>query len=69
MASNETKTSEEVCTVQKPDPVSRTGRRRIAVIGGGLSGICTARQLLIDGIEPVIFEVRNKLGGLWLYDP
>ena len=53
--------------IRKPEPVARAGQKRIAVIGGGMTGICAARHLLCDGAEPVIFETRARLGGLWNY--
>ena len=39
--------------------------KRVAVIGGGLSGLITASECLKAGIEPTIFEVRGDLGGLF----
>ena len=38
---------------------------RIAVIGGGISGIAAANVLKKNGFEPVVFEKSDKLGGVW----
>lgn len=46
--------------------------RHVAVIGGGPSGIATARWLVEDeasGTTVVLFEKAHALGGTWLYDP
>jgi NADPH-dependent glutamate synthase beta subunit-like oxidoreductase/ferredoxin len=45
-----------------PELPSLSGKR-IAVIGGGVSGISVAWQLLQRGHEPVIFDLEKKLGG------
>jgi hypothetical protein len=36
---------------------------RTAVIGGGAAGLSCARELLLRGHEPVVFEASNRLGG------
>lgn len=41
--------------------------RRVAVIGGGVSGIATAKCLLDDGHIPVVFEKTDQIGGIWVY--
>jgi NADPH-dependent glutamate synthase beta subunit-like oxidoreductase/NAD-dependent dihydropyrimidine dehydrogenase PreA subunit len=45
-----------------PAPAPRTGKK-IAVIGGGASGLSVAWQLWMKGHEPVIYEMRERLGG------
>lgn len=55
--------------ILKPLRESPDNRKRVAVCGGGLAGICTARNLLAVGIEPIIFDLNPKLGGLWNYNP
>ena len=55
--------------ITKPLRESPDGRKRVAVVGGGLAGICAARNLLAVGIEPVIFDRNPKLGGLWNFNP
>lgn len=41
---------------------------RFAVIGAGAGGLCAAKYLLAKGIEPVIFEIGTRIGGLWVYE-
>jgi dimethylaniline monooxygenase (N-oxide forming) len=40
-------------------------RRRVAVIGAGISGLATASCLLEEGLDPVVFEQAPQIGGLW----
>src|SRR5689334_17407527 len=48
--------------------LSRTsGRQRVAVIGAGVSGLAATKCLLDEGLEPVVFEQRSEIGGLWNY--
>ncbi|XP_041378172.1 flavin-containing monooxygenase 5-like isoform X2 [Gigantopelta aegis] len=42
-------------------------RRRVAVVGAGVSGIAAAKACLDEGLEPACFEVRADLGGIWKY--
>lgn len=39
------------------------GLSRVAVIGAGISGLSCARELLVRGYEPVVFEASGRLGG------
>ncbi|KAI9249884.1 hypothetical protein BY458DRAFT_559853 [Sporodiniella umbellata] len=41
--------------------------KKIAVIGAGLSGLCSAQVLLESGFEITVFERAEALGGLWNY--
>jgi dimethylaniline monooxygenase (N-oxide forming) len=43
------------------------GRRRVAVIGAGASGLAATKCLLDEGLEPVVYEQRSEIGGLWNY--
>ena len=45
-----------------PEPAASSGKK-IAVIGGGASGLSVAWQLWMKGHEPVLFEMRDRLGG------
>ncbi|CAN7937601.1 unnamed protein product [Ixodes hexagonus] len=47
----------------------RDSRRplRICIIGAGSSGLTSARQMLDEGFEPVLYERSNNVGGLWAY--
>lgn len=44
------------------------GRRKVAVIGAGVSGLAAAKCLLEEGLEPVVYEQSPHIGGLWNYD-
>jgi len=37
----------------------------VAIIGGGISGLTTAKSMLDVGLCPVIFEQAESIGGLW----
>jgi protoporphyrinogen/coproporphyrinogen III oxidase len=38
--------------------------RRIAIVGGGISGLATAYQLACEGAEFTLFEASDRLGGI-----
>jgi hypothetical protein len=48
---------EEAMTIQ------HRGASRVAVIGAGISGLTCARELVVRGYEPVVFEASSRLGG------
>jgi monoamine oxidase len=39
------------------------GGRRVAVVGGGLAGLCCVAQLCWAGYDAMLFEARPRLGG------
>jgi dimethylaniline monooxygenase (N-oxide forming) len=39
--------------------------RRVAIIGAGPSGLVAAKSALEEGLEPVVFEASQDVGGLW----
>lgn len=41
----------------------------VAVIGAGVSGLITARELKRSGHQVTIFEKSGQIGGTWAYDP
>ncbi|VDM67517.1 unnamed protein product [Strongylus vulgaris] len=43
--------------------------KRVAIIGAGPSGLPSIRHALLYGFEPVVFEMSDKVGGLWNYKP
>jgi len=51
---------------QKIQPFARGARtgKRVAVVGGGPSGLACAHRLAMLGNDVVVFEARDKLGGL-----
>ena len=40
-------------------------KRRVCIIGAGVSGIAAARVCLSRGYEVVIYEKSEKIGGIW----
>ena len=38
--------------------------KRIAIVGGGISGVATAYQLACDGVAFTLFEASDRLGGI-----
>ncbi|KAL4353928.1 hypothetical protein GQ457_06G032840 [Hibiscus cannabinus] len=41
---------------------------KVAVIGGGIAGLVSARELQREGHQVTVFEKADKIGGTWLYD-
>uniref|UniRef100_A0A3Q3W608 Flavin-containing monooxygenase n=1 Tax=Mola mola TaxID=94237 RepID=A0A3Q3W608_MOLML len=41
--------------------------RRVAVVGGGGSGLACIKCCLDEGLEPVCFESSDDIGGLWRF--
>ncbi|KIX07726.1 uncharacterized protein Z518_02380 [Rhinocladiella mackenziei CBS 650.93] len=42
--------------------------KRVAVIGAGISGVCSAAHLLKQGPEVILFERSGIAGGVWHFD-
>ncbi|MDX1646379.1 MAG: FAD-dependent oxidoreductase [Longimicrobiales bacterium] len=42
-----------------------TKTERVGIIGAGVAGLATARQLVARGIACTLFERGEKLGGVW----
>ncbi len=49
-------------------PPASHKRRRVAVVGAGPSGLVAAKSLKEEGLEPVVFEQADGVGGQW-YGP
>ncbi|XP_062858214.1 si:dkey-239i20.4 isoform X1 [Trichomycterus rosablanca] len=41
--------------------------QRVAIIGGGSSGLSCIKCCLVEGLEPVCFESSDDIGGLWKF--
>ncbi|XP_036972024.1 flavin-containing monooxygenase 5-like isoform X2 [Acanthopagrus latus] len=41
--------------------------RRVAIVGGGSSGLACIKCCLDEGLEPVCFESSDDIGGLWRF--
>ncbi|XP_065113419.1 flavin-containing monooxygenase 5-like [Paramisgurnus dabryanus] len=41
--------------------------KRVAIIGGGTSGLACIKCCLDEGLEPVCFESSDDIGGLWRF--
>lgn len=41
--------------------------QRVAVIGGGSSGLTCIKCCLDEGLEPMCFESSDDIGGLWRF--
>lgn len=39
------------------------------MIGAGAAGLVTARELLREGHDVIVFEQTKSVGGVWVYDP
>uniref|UniRef100_A0A8C3JJ47 Flavin-containing monooxygenase n=1 Tax=Calidris pygmaea TaxID=425635 RepID=A0A8C3JJ47_9CHAR len=42
--------------------------KRVAIIGGGSSGLCAIKACLQEGLEPICFERTGDIGGLWRFE-
>lgn len=47
---------------------NRRGDKRVAVIGAGASGLCSAKYLLQSGFDVTVFEVGSQIGGMWCFN-
>ncbi|ERT00419.1 hypothetical protein HMPREF1624_03790 [Sporothrix schenckii ATCC 58251] len=43
--------------------------QRIAIIGAGICGLVSLKEVLAAGLEAVCFDAREGLGGAWAYQP
>ncbi|XP_048250751.1 dimethylaniline monooxygenase [N-oxide-forming] 2-like [Haliotis rufescens] len=42
-------------------------KKRVAIIGAGISGLAAIKSCLEEGLEPVCFEQYDNIGGVWFY--
>eukprot|EP00980_Cylindrotheca_fusiformis_P003652 scaffold818_cov136-Cylindrotheca_fusiformis.AAC.18 len=52
--------SKSFSTTLKAEP---SQKKKVAIIGGGLSGLACAKYLVDAGHEPIVYEARDVLGG------
>lgn len=41
---------------------------KVAIIGAGASGLATARRATQYGLEVTVFEEKDYVGGIWVYN-
>lgn len=52
------------CPVEEQAPASQAPMR-VAIIGGGASGIVSAKHAKEVGLIPIVFESSRNVGGIW----
>jgi len=40
-------------------------KRRVCIIGAGMSGLVATKYLLNQNMDPIVFELKDGVGGLW----
>lgn len=43
-------------------------KKRVCVIGAGVSGLCSIKSCLEENLDVVCYEKSNDIGGLWNYN-
>ena len=43
-------------------------KKRVGIVGGGVSGLIAIKSCLDEELEPICFERTSKIGGLWRYE-
>ncbi|CAO1939283.1 unnamed protein product [Urochloa humidicola] len=44
-------------------------KKKVCVVGAGISGLASARELRREGHDVTVMEQKEGVGGQWLYDP
>ena len=47
---------------------NQRGGKRVAIVGAGASGLCSAKYLLQSGFDVTVFEIGTQIGGMWCYN-
>ncbi|XP_055387388.1 senecionine N-oxygenase-like [Condylostylus longicornis] len=42
-------------------------KMKVCVIGAGIAGLCSAKTAIQNGMEVVVYEQANEVGGTWVY--
>lgn len=45
----------------------QTGNMKVAIIGAGCAGLCSARHCLDNGFQVTVYEQTENIGGIWVY--
>lgn len=57
----------QVTLTQPRRSLETMAKKRIAVIGAGVSGLTSIKCCLEEGLEPLCFERSDDIGGLWRF--
>ena len=53
----------QICTQQTDLKASPEQKKKVVIVGGGLSGLACGKYLAEAGHEPIVLEARDVLGG------
>jgi dimethylaniline monooxygenase (N-oxide forming) len=56
---------EEACMKPVEDSARARRRKRVCVVGAGITGLAAAKVFQDDGFDVVVFEKEARIGGVW----